>query len=68
MMILSATISERLYRAFIYDDRYKLYFQGLGNTLLIALLATLIGVAIGVVLATKRRANSKCFRRYPKLT
>lgn len=51
MMILSATISERLYRALVYDDRYKLYFQGLGNTLLIAFLATLIGVAIGVVLA-----------------
>ena len=50
-MILSATISERLYRAFIYDGRYKLYFEGLGNTLLIAFLATLIGVAIGVVLA-----------------
>ena len=49
-MILSATISERLYRAFIYDGRYKLYFEGLGNTLLIAFLATLIGVAIGVVL------------------
>ncbi len=59
MMILSATISERFYRAFIYDDRYKLYFQGLGNTLLIALLATLIGVAIGVVLAMINYVNKK---------
>lgn len=50
-LLLSATLQERLYRAFIYDNRYELYFEGLGNTLLIALLATLIGVAIGVILA-----------------
>ena len=46
--VLSATIGERLYKAFIYDDRYKLYFKGLGNTLLIAILATVIGVGSGV--------------------
>lgn len=45
------TLKDRLYRAFIFDGRYKLYFEGLGNTLLIAFLATLIGVVIGVVLA-----------------
>ena len=58
-MILAATLQERLYRAFIYDDRYKLYFQGLGNTLLIAFLATLIGVAIGVVLAMINYVSKK---------
>ena len=57
--VLSATIAERLYKAFIYDDRYKLYFKGLGNTLLIALLATLIGVAIGVTLAMIVYVNKK---------
>ena len=57
--VLSATIVERLYKAFIYDDRYKLYFKGLGNTLLIALLATLIGVAIGVTLAMIVYVNKK---------
>ena len=57
--VLSATIGERLYKAFIYDDRYKLYFKGLGNTLLIALLATLIGVAIGVTLAMIVYVNKK---------
>lgn len=71
--VLSATIGERLYKAFIYDDRYKLYFKGLGNTLLIALLATLIGVAIGVTLAmivyvNKKRASSKCCPSLPKRT
>lgn len=57
--VLSATIGERLYKAFIYDDRYKLYFKGVGNTLLIALLATLIGVAIGVTLAMIVYVNKK---------
>ncbi len=57
--VLSATIKDRLYKAFIYDDRYKLYFKGLGNTLLIALLATLIGVAIGVTLAMIVYVNKK---------
>ena len=58
-MILAATLQERLYRAFIYDDRYKLYSHGLGNTLLIAFLATLIGVAIGVVLAMINYVSKK---------
>lgn len=57
--VLSATFQERLYKAFIYDDRYKLYFKGLGNTLLIALFATLIGVAIGVTLAMIVYVNKK---------
>ena len=57
--VLSATIGERLYKAFIYGDRYELYFKGLGNTLLIALLATLIGVAIGVTLAMIVYVNKK---------
>lgn len=32
------TFSERLYRIFIIDDRYKLIIGGLGNTLLISFL------------------------------
>ncbi len=57
--LLAETVQDRLYKAFIYDARYKLYFQGLGNTLLIALLATLIGVGIGVVLAMINYVNKK---------
>ena len=57
--VLSAPTGERLYKAFIYDDRYQLYIKGLGTTLLIALLATLIGVAIGVTLAMIVYVNKK---------
>lgn len=39
------------YKAFIVEDRYKFYFQGLGNTIVISLIAILIGVLIGVIIA-----------------
>ncbi len=38
-------------KTFIRDDRYLLFLEGLGNTLLIAVSATLIGVLIGLVVA-----------------
>lgn len=38
-------------KTFIRDDRYKLFLEGLGNTLLIALFATLMGVLIGTIVA-----------------
>jgi His/Glu/Gln/Arg/opine family amino acid ABC transporter permease subunit len=40
-----------LYAAFIQSDRWKIYLEGLGNTLLIAALACVIGIAIGVIVA-----------------
>ncbi len=40
----------KLYDTFIYDDRYKFFLTGLQNTLVMSLLACLIGVAIGLVL------------------
>lgn len=39
------------YKAFIVEDRYKLYFQGLGNTIVISFFAILIGILIGVFIA-----------------
>lgn len=41
-------------RCFIHQDRWELILRGLGNTLLIALVATLIGVAIGALVAIAR--------------
>lgn len=40
-----------LYMALISGDRWKIYLEGLGNTLAISAMACLIGVAIGVVVA-----------------
>lgn len=39
------------YDAFIVEDRYKFYFQGLGTTLMISFIAILIGILIGVIIA-----------------
>ncbi len=49
--VLGLSLWERFTRAFIVQDRYMLYIKGLGNTLLIAIFAILIGVALGIVFA-----------------
>lgn len=43
-----------IYKSFIFDDRYKMYVKGLGNTLLLTLLALLIGVFLGVIISLIR--------------
>lgn len=53
-----------LYRGLIMDDRWKLYIEGTGVTLLLAVVACLIGIIIGVLVAlgkyygTRRNANA----------
>ncbi|MBS5842138.1 MAG: ABC transporter permease subunit [Clostridiales bacterium] len=42
---------EMLYKTFIRDNRYKLFLEGLGNTLLIAVASTGFGVIIGMLIA-----------------
>ena len=41
-------------KTFIAEDRYKLFLNGFKNTILIALVATLIGVLIGAIVAIIR--------------
>ena len=40
-----------IYKSFIYDNRYEMYVRGLGNTLLLTAMATLMGIVLGVVIA-----------------
>ncbi len=40
--------------AFIDDKRYLLYLEGIGNTIMLTLFATLVGVSIGVAVAITR--------------
>ncbi len=49
-----AEISQKFTNAFIANDRWKLYFKGLGTTLEIAFFAAIIGVLIGTVVALMR--------------
>ena len=44
-------LASNFYKTFIKDDRYMTFLSGLGNTLIIALFAALIGIAIGLVIA-----------------
>lgn len=50
---------KRFDRSFLEQDRWKMYLEGLGNTLIIALIATLIGVTIGVSLAMVKYVNKR---------
>ncbi|MBQ8342230.1 MAG: amino acid ABC transporter permease [Clostridia bacterium] len=53
------TIWTKFSKAFLVQGRWKMYFEGLGNTLLIALIAGLIGITIGVTMAMIKYINKK---------
>ncbi len=53
------TIWNKFGRAFLAENRWQLYLEGLGNTLIIALLAALIGTVIGVLFAVINYVNKK---------
>ncbi|MBE6621759.1 MAG: amino acid ABC transporter permease [Ruminococcaceae bacterium] len=45
------TVKKSFIKTFIAEDRYKMLLEGLGNTLKVALFATLMGVVIGMIVA-----------------
>ena len=52
-------------KAFLVQNRWLLYIQGLCNTLIIAFLAALIGISIGVTLAMINYINKKTGKLKP---
>ncbi len=44
----------KLFKCFVYEDRYMLLVKGLGNTLVLTFFALIIGVVLGVVIALVR--------------
>ena len=48
-----------LYKSFIFDDRYMMYVEGLGNMLLLTAMALLMGIVLGVVVALIRATWDK---------
>lgn len=48
---------------FIEENRYLMFLEGLGNTLLVALFATLVGVVLGVLIAIVKTINKENPRR-----
>ena len=55
----------RFSRSFLEEDRWELYLQGLGNTLIIALIAAIIGIVIGFTLAMVNYVNKKTGKLKP---
>ena len=53
------TLKQQFILNFIQDARYKYLLKGLTNTMIIAFFAVLLGVAIGVVIATVRSTYEK---------
>ncbi len=49
----------KFYKCLIYDDRYTMYLEGLQNTLILTILALLMGIVLGVVVALVRATWDK---------
>ena len=56
---MAASFGERFYNAFIKFDRWKMYLEGLGTTLIIAAIAVGVGVLIGIFIALINYVNKK---------
>lgn len=52
-------IGENLYYSLIYQERYKYYIEGLGNTIIMAFFACLIGIILGIILSLVIDYNEK---------
>ena len=55
----------RFSKSFLEEDRWQLFLQGLGNTLIIALIAAIIGIVIGFTLAMVNYVNKKTGKLKP---
>ena len=49
----------KFYQAFIVNDRWKLYIQGVGTTLLVTAFALLLGMLLGSIVALLRTAHDQ---------
>ena len=53
------TLKTGFYQTFILDNNYMYFVQGIGITLLTTVLALLIGLALGIILALVRSAHDQ---------
>lgn len=58
---MALSLKEQFEMAFIKDDNWKLYLEGLENTLIVTFLALVLGVAIGAFIAAIRSTYDKNF-------
>ncbi len=57
ILICGKSISELFYESLIAEDRWQLYLKGMANTLVMSLLAILIGVLIGLSIAVIKNVH-----------
>ena len=50
MMQFFESIAQQFNKTFIVDDRYMYFLNGLKNTIITALAATLMGIVIGIII------------------
>ena len=58
-MEIFSKIKDNLYYTLIYEDRYKYFLEGLGNTLIMAFFACIIGIILGLLLSLVIDYNEK---------
>ena len=58
-MLLAKTLGEQFQDTLIKDNRYMLYLEGLGNTLLTSLGAMMLGLLLGICIALVLYINKK---------
>ncbi len=59
-------IAQSFYRTFVVENRYQLILQGLGVTLLISILAGVLGTVLGFLLCMLRRSRFRAVDRITK--
>ena len=57
-----ADFCDLFYTCFIKEDRYKLLFSGIGVTIKVSLLAVIIGILIGMLVAISNLSRNKLFK------
>ena len=58
-----ADVIEMFQRAFIREDRWKLYLKGLGVTVEVAFFAAIIGLILGTIIALMRLSTRRDDKR-----
>ena len=56
---MKATLAERFYTAFLEGSRWKLYLQGVASTLELTVIALILGIILGLVVAVIRTAHDQ---------
>ncbi len=55
-------LADQFYSCFVVDDRYMLLVRGIGVTIEVSLLAVILGICIGYVIAKCKLSKNKIFR------